>query len=122
MERTIGVRVPVPEFVSKPIFIGSSAVERRAVNPRQRRFDSCPVSRRLAGPHAEGSGLQNRRARFDSGASLFDPMALSANGQATDPQSGNGGFNAPGVTLARWDFPEVLGPSSRRGGFDPRPE
>lgn len=51
-------------------FTGSSLVERRAVNPRLRRFDSCPVSRWLAGPQGEGGGLQNRVARFDSGASL----------------------------------------------------
>lgn len=76
-------------------FTGSSGAERRAVNPRQRRFDSCPVSRWLAGPHGEGCGLQNRRARFDPGASLSKQRRRRPTVRPPDSQSGNGGFNSP---------------------------
>lgn len=101
-------------------FTGSSGVERRAVNPRLRRFDSCPVSRWLAGPHGEGSGLQNRRARFDPGASLSQQTALSANGQATRLSIWERRVQLPPASHAPFDLREVPGPSSRRGGFDTR--
>jgi hypothetical protein len=80
---------------SVAVFTGSSEAERRAVNPRLRRFDSCPVSRWLAGPHGEGTGLQNRRARFDPGASLSKRRRRRPTVRPPGSQSGNGGFNSP---------------------------
>ena len=113
---------PWPETV----FHRSSEAERPAVNRRQRRFESFRWSTWLAGPHGEGTGLQNRPAGFDPRASLCEalerasalawPRRLAVRIQ--DSQSCGAGSIPAGVNVSVFACP--VGPTAHDAGLSSR--